>query len=217
MKKSVILLVIAALILTTGCSSSSIKKEVAAQQEAINKLQYEITRQTEELKALQANASNDSIDGVAIKDIIIGQQYQLEQMNKQLTNARKDLYRHLNETGTVTTQYDISASGFKVGSAELTEEAISLLDGLLPELNEKQSATVKVLGHTDNTGSEAINKSLSLRRANSVKAYLVSKGIDEGRISAEGLSSSKPAACNDNAEGRFKNRRVEVLVNKDQE
>ena len=166
---------------------------------------------------MQANASNDSIDGVAIKDIIIGQQYQLEQMNKQLTNARKDLYRHLNETGTVTTQYDISASGFKVGSAELTEEAISLLDGLLPELNEKQSATVKVLGHTDNTGSEAINKSLSLRRANSVKAYLVSKGIDEGRISAEGLSSSKPAACNDNAEGRFKNRRVEVLVNKDQE
>lgn len=187
------------------------------QQQAIDKILYELARHDEEIKKLQAASGNDSIDGVAIKDIIIGQQYQLEQLTKQLTKARKDLYRHLTQTGELTgdsVQYDISSIGFQTGSAKLTKAAYAVLDTLVPSLVQNNAWTIKVTGHTDNVGGEAYNQGLSLRRAESVKKYLVKKGVVVTRISAKGVGFSKPVACNDNEEGRAKNRRVEVLVNK---
>ena len=68
-------------------------------------------------------------------------------------------------------------------------------------------------GHTDNIGTDAYNMALSDRRVNSVKTYVVGKGIDGGRISGEGFGESKPIADNKTAEGRAKNRRVEIKVN----
>lgn len=195
-----------------------INSQKDATQQAIDKIQYELARQAEDIKKLQERGSNDSIDGVAIKDIIIGQQYQMEQLAKQLTKARKDLYRHLaNSNDGLTgdsTQYDISAVGFKTGSAKLTPAAYSALDTIVPQIVQNDKWTIKVLGHTDNVGGEAINKSLSLKRAEAVKAYLVKKGVKAPRITAQGLASTKPVACNDTEEGRAKNRRVEVIVNK---
>lgn len=187
------------------------------QQQAIDKILYELARHDEEIKKLQAASGNDSIDGVAIKDIIIGQQYQLEQLTKQLTKARKDLYRHLTQSGELTgetAEYEISSVGFQTGSAKLTKAAYAVLDTLVPSLVQNSAWTLKVTGHTDNVGGEAYNKGLSLRRAEAVKKYLVKKGVVVTRISAEGLGFSKAVACNDNEEGRAKNRRVEVVVNK---
>ncbi len=187
-----------------------------ATQQAIDKIEYELARQAEEIKKLQEKESSDSIDGVAIKDIIIGQQYQLEQLTKLLTKARKDLYRHLTASGEYygDNQYDLSSVGFKFGSAKLTKEAYAVLDTLIPSLAQNDKWTIKVLGHTDNVGAEAVNKDLSVRRAKAVKKYLVKKGIVDTRITTEGLAFSKPIACNDTKEGRAKNRRVEVIVNK---
>ncbi len=212
MKKTILFSAIAALVLTTSCNKK-MQESVDAQQQAINKIQYEITRQAEEIQALQENAANDSIDGVAIKDIIIGQQYQLEQLNGQLTRARKDLYSHLNASGLGEgSAYNLTASCFGIGSAVLTKEAHTLLDSIVPDLKANAAVTVKVNGHTDNTGSDAINNALSLKRAESVKAYLVKQGIAADRITTQGFGSSKPIACNDNAEARSKNRRVEVVL-----
>ena len=68
------------------------------------------------------------------------------------------------------------------------------------------------VGHTDSIGSDAYNQKLSIRRAEAVKAYLISKGIESNRVYTEGKGEKQPAASNSTAAGRAKNRRVEIEV-----
>ena len=68
------------------------------------------------------------------------------------------------------------------------------------------------VGHTDSIGSDAYNQRLSVRRAEAVKAYLVTKGIERNRVYTEGKGEKQPVADNRTAEGRAKNRRVEIEV-----
>ncbi len=75
-----------------------------------------------------------------------------------------------------------------------------------PELN------VIVAGHTDNVGDSGFNRELSQKRAASVKAYLIDRGVDASRLSARGFGDSEPATSNDTSEGRAKNRRVELRI-----
>jgi OOP family OmpA-OmpF porin len=75
---------------------------------------------------------------------------------------------------------------------------------------------VTVVGHTDSVGSAAYNAKLSLRRANAVKAYLVTKGVPVKLISVEGHGLREPVASNDTAEGRAQNRRAEISIDTDQ-
>ncbi|HCC85771.1 MAG TPA: hypothetical protein DEQ06_04115, partial [Porphyromonadaceae bacterium] len=71
---------------------------------------------------------------------------------------------------------------------------------------------VKIYGHTDSTGSDAINNPLSQRRAESVYNYLLSKGVSGSRMVSEGFGSTQPVADNNTAAGRAENRRVEVYI-----
>ena len=68
------------------------------------------------------------------------------------------------------------------------------------------------VGHTDSVGNDAYNQKLSVRRAEAVKAFLVSKGIEKNRVYTEGKGEKQPVADNKTAEGRAKNRRVEIEV-----
>ena len=101
---------------------------------------------------------------------------------------------------------------FKTGKAELSESSKTALTKFSGTLKEYMDTNVMIYGHTDNTGSEAINKELSKDRAKSVKDYLVAQGVAASRISTEGLSSSTPVASNDTEAGRAQNRRVEVAI-----
>ncbi len=86
------------------------------------------------------------------------------------------------------------------------------LDDLISKLEGINLEVITAVGHTDSVGSEAYNQSLSVRRAEAIKAYLIGKGIEKGRVYSEGKGENSPEADNRTAEGRQKNRRVEIEV-----
>lgn len=112
-----------------------------------------------------------------------------------------------------STKISLSADAlFDFDKADLKPAGLSNMDGLLARLKGVDFEVVIAVGHTDSVGSDAYNKRLSLARANAVKTYLVSKGLDAKRIRVEGKGESQPIADNATAEGRAKNRRVEIEV-----
>jgi len=86
------------------------------------------------------------------------------------------------------------------------------LDDLVSKVKGINLEVIIAVGHTDSIGTDAYNQKLSVRRAESVKAYLVSKGIEKNRIYTEGKGEKQPVADNKTKEGRAKNRRVEIEV-----
>jgi OOP family OmpA-OmpF porin len=101
---------------------------------------------------------------------------------------------------------------FATANAVNDKEAQARLDDLVSKLKGVNLEVIIVVGHTDNVGSAAANQRLSLQRAEAVKKYLVSKGIEPNRIYTEGKGPSQPIADNRTPEGRAKNRRVEIEV-----
>ncbi len=99
---------------------------------------------------------------------------------------------------------------FALDSDRLTTESYAILDKVAASLKSWPKVRVEVGGHTDSTGEPAYNMDLSQRRAESVKRYLESKGIDASRLSARGYGETQPIADNGTIEGRAKNRRVEL-------
>ena len=100
---------------------------------------------------------------------------------------------------------------FASGKADLTPESETVLEKAYSTLVAYPNMIVEIRGYTDNTGRASSNKRLSQRRANSVKDWLVSKGIDENRIKAVGLGEANPIADNKTKEGRRLNRRIEFV------
>lgn len=115
------------------------------------------------------------------------------------------------ERGTVVTLGDVL---FETGRAELKPGAARSLDQLAQALRSDDRSSVAIEGHTDSTGSRDYNVDLSLRRAQSVQAYLVAHGVSPARITVRGMGPDFPVAGNDSASGRLQNRRVEVIVQK---
>ncbi|MGF6631473.1 OOP family OmpA-OmpF porin [Pseudomonas frederiksbergensis] len=103
---------------------------------------------------------------------------------------------------------------FAYNKSDLTPEARSELDSLMPKLQSADVVSVKVVGHTDSQGSDAYNQKLSERRASSVAAYLLSRGLAPNKLTSEGRGETQPVADNDTEEGRAKNRRVELHINR---
>ena len=101
---------------------------------------------------------------------------------------------------------------FYTNSDRLTSEAKTILNRVAEDLNRYPSVRVIIVGHTDNRGSAAYNKDLSLRRAKAVARYLVGKGVDPERMRYAGKGEEEPVASNATEEGRAKNRRVEFIA-----
>ena len=101
---------------------------------------------------------------------------------------------------------------FDFDKAVLKAEGKAKLDDLVGKVKGINLEVIIAVGHTDSVGTDAYNQKLSVRRAESVKAYLVSKGIEKNRIYTEGKGEKQPVADNKTKEGRAKNRRVEIEV-----
>jgi len=101
---------------------------------------------------------------------------------------------------------------FDFNKSVLKPEAKAKLDDLTGKLKGISLEVIIAVGHTDAIGGEAYNQKLSVRRAEAVKAYMVSKGIEPNRVYTEGKGKKQPVADNKTAEGRAKNRRVEIEV-----
>ncbi len=101
---------------------------------------------------------------------------------------------------------------FDFDKSVLKPEGRAKLDDLVSKMSGLNLEVIIAVGHTDSVGSDAYNQALSVRRSEAVKAYLVSKGVENNRVYTEGKGEKQPVADNKTADGRAKNRRVEIEV-----
>ena len=105
---------------------------------------------------------------------------------------------------------------FAIDSNQINNALRADLAALAGNLGRFPNSTVEVIGHTDNTGSAAHNRDLSVRRANAVTAVLISSGVSGARIRSIGMGEDQPTASNLTAAGRAQNRRVEIVIRQPQ-
>jgi OmpA-OmpF porin, OOP family len=127
--------------------------------------------------------------------------------NISVNAGGKSMYDALMADGRFVTQGIL----FDVGSDRIKPESTPTLTEIVDMLKSHPELRLRVEGHTDNTGQQAQNQTLSEKRAAAVKAHLVSSGIDAARLESQGFGPGKPAASNDTPEGRQSNRRVELV------
>ena len=101
---------------------------------------------------------------------------------------------------------------FDLGKADLKPEGRQTLDNVAEIIKKYSTEKFLIAGHSDNSFTEEFNQTLSENRANNVRNYLISKGIDASRLLANGYGEDKPIATNSTEEGRHKNRRVEIIL-----
>jgi outer membrane protein OmpA-like peptidoglycan-associated protein len=101
---------------------------------------------------------------------------------------------------------------FDVGSYTLKPEFRATLDQIAQSMNQYPNSLIDVYGHTDSTGSDAFNQTLSESRARTVAGYLTTRGVSASRVRSQGFGETMPVADNATVEGRAKNRRVEIKI-----
>lgn len=141
----------------------------------------------------------------------------------QRQQIASDIATALNPTYTVKNGLRVSASEqglldqtlanriieFETGSANLTAQGRGILDEMVAVLPKLSSRTIEIIGHTDNSGSRAINLTLSQERADTVRQYLIDKGAPATLLSSTGVGPDQPVASNTTSDGRARNRRIE--------
>ena len=101
---------------------------------------------------------------------------------------------------------------FDTGSAAIKPQLRGVLDPFAASLRDDPNTRISIVGHTDNTGSDAVNNPLSLDRARSVRDYLVDRGLSPSRVEVAGRGEREPVADNASESGRARNRRVEIFL-----
>ena len=130
---------------------------------------------------------------------------------KEMENAQVETITDVNGLQAIKVTFE-SGILFPTNGTTLSAAAKNQLATFSTQMKDLQDTDITIYGHTDNTGSASVNERISLQRAQSVASYLESRDINASRIHSEGKSFNDPVADNDTAEGRAKNRRVEVYV-----
>ena len=107
----------------------------------------------------------------------------------------------------------IQVINFEVDEAVIPDVNKELLDRAAKIINEVPNMKLTIIGHTDSQASDSYNVELSRDRAEAVREYLVSQGVDASKLMTKGMGESEPIADNSTEQGRFRNRRIEFIVN----
>lgn len=179
----------------------------------------EAARALEEARAARAESELSSAEAEAARRLAEAQatEAQLAKREAELAGAAADSLRlqlesmtsRRDDRGEVMT---LSGDAFAVGQAALRAEARAHLSRVVDFVQAASGAEVLIEGHTDDRGSANLNQALSQRRAEAVRQALIEEGVDPGRLTAMGLGKDQPAADNASAEGRARNRRVEIVI-----
>jgi len=140
--------------------------------------------------------------------------------NKRMEDQQKQIQQQTQGTGvevtrTADNRLQINIPGdiaFDSGQAAIRPNFRSALDNFAQSLQQNPSTTVTIVGHTDSTGSPAVNEPLSLQRADATRDYLVTRGVAANRFQIDGRGAREPVANNDTDAGRARNRRVEIFL-----
>jgi outer membrane protein OmpA-like peptidoglycan-associated protein len=137
----------------------------------------------------------------------------MEKQKAEMEQATQGTGVSVSQTADNQLKLDIPSDvSFDTNRYEIKSNLRPILDRFATTLNQNPVTTVTIIGHTDSTGSDAINNPLSVNRAASTRDYLVARGVATNRIAIDGRGSREPIADNNTIDGRAKNRRVEIFV-----
>ena len=209
MRKYLITGVAAVVILTTGCAEMSDTQRRTATGAGVGALAGAVLS-----SATGGRAGTGAVVGAGVG--ALGTYIWSQNMERQ----KREMEQATQGTGIAVTQtqdnqlkLDIPSDiSFAVGRSDIQSNFAPVLDRFAEGLRNNPNTDVRIIGHTDNTGSDAVNNPLSLDRAASTRNYLTGRGVDGRRIAIEGMGERQPIATNDTAQGRSRNRRVEIYV-----
>ncbi len=137
----------------------------------------------------------------------------MEKQKKEMEQATRGTGVQVTQTADNQLKLEVPSDiSFDVGRADIKPNFAPILDKFAQSLNQNPASTVRIIGHTDSTGSDAINNPLSVNRAASTRDYLTARGVSSQRIAIDGRGSQQPIADNGIEAGRARNRRVEIFV-----
>lgn len=137
----------------------------------------------------------------------------MEAQKQQMEQATQGTGVQVSQTADNRLKLEIPSDiSFETGRSDIQPNFRAILDKFASSLNDNPATMVTIVGHTDNTGSDAINNPLSLDRAARTRDYLTTRGVAPARFTIDGRGSHEPVASNDTSTGRAKNRRVEIFV-----
>lgn len=211
--------------------AESTAAELKKQQDALDAQEKELADKAAKLEAARKAGELSEAQLREQNEAIKAQQMQLAKKTEELDAEKKaraeaekrlaDAMNRLSEIAKIDTSAKetiITLGGevvFKTGKSDLRPSAREKLNQVADVLLENKGKSIQVVGHTDSQGKAAFNQKLSEDRANSVRTYLVERGVAADRITAIGKGQDSPVASNDDATGRTENRRVEIIIQND--
>ena len=209
MRKHILLGVSAVVILATGCASMDDTQRRTATGAGVGALAGAVIG-----SATGGNAGTGAVLGAgvgALGTYIWSQN--MERQKREMEQATRGTGIAVSQTADNQLMLNIPSDiSFAVGRSDIQPNFAPVLDQFAMGLRNNPYSAVRIVGHTDSTGSEAVNTPLSVDRASSTRSYRVARGVDGRRIAIDGVGERYPIASNDTAEGRARNRRVEIFV-----